>query len=74
MTSRRRLIPESEIKGVLSLFKEAGLPIGAVEIRFDGMTVHPPGTLKAGNAYDAWKAKDSAAGNPWDTLLTGKAT
>lgn len=57
MTTRRRLVPETEIRKMLDLFRDYGLPIGSVDIRGDGVTIHPPATT-SGNAYDAWKAKD----------------
>lgn len=57
MTTKRRLVPESEVRRVLDLFRDYGLPIGSVDIRGDGVTIHPPAAT-SGNAYDAWKAKD----------------
>ena len=63
MTARRRLVPESEVRRMLELFREYGLPVGAVDIRGDGVTIHPP-TQTAGNAYDAWKAQDKNCERP----------
>lgn len=63
MTTRRRLVPESEVRRVLELFREHGLPIGAVDIRSDGVTIHPPAD-RAGNTYDQWKAKDQNRERP----------
>lgn len=63
MTNRRRLVPESEVRRMLELFREYGLPIGAVDIRGDGVTIHPP-AQNSGNAYDAWKAKDQNIERP----------
>jgi hypothetical protein len=45
---------------MLDLFRDYGLPIGSVDIRGDGVTIHPPATT-SGNAYDAWKAKDQSS-------------
>ncbi|MGF7152476.1 hypothetical protein [Novosphingobium gossypii] len=63
MTTRRRLVPESEVRRMLDLFRDYGLPIGSVDIRGDGVTIHPPASTP-GNAYDAWKAKDKNSERP----------
>lgn len=61
MTARRRLVPEGEVKSMIELFRKHGLPIGSVDIRSDGVTIHPPAGTSgspSGNPYDDWKAKD----------------
>ncbi|SFG09343.1 hypothetical protein SAMN05518801_10786 [Novosphingobium sp. CF614] len=63
MTTRRRLVPDSEVRRVIELFRSHGLPIGAVDIRADGVTIHPP-AQSPGNAYDAWKAQDQNRERP----------
>lgn len=61
MTARQRLIPDREIKRVLSLLKEQGVDVGActIDIRVDGVTVSPPVESQGASAYDRWKAKDA---------------
>lgn len=58
MTARRRLLPESEIRSAIELLRELGIEPGAVDIRTDGITVHPKGGTQ-GSAFDAWKASKS---------------
>ena len=59
MTAKSRLIPSREIDRVITTLKALGVPIGPVDIRADGITVHPPAESPAGvSAYDRWKAKD----------------
>lgn len=58
MTARRRLLPESEIRSAIELLRELGIEPGAVDIRTDGITVHPRGGGQ-GSAFDAWKASKS---------------
>jgi len=55
MTARRRLLPECEIRSAIELLRELGIEPGAVDIRTDGITVHPKGSTQ-GSAFDAWKA------------------
>lgn len=55
------LVRDEEILRVLKLVAEAGLPIGAVDIRADGVTIHPP-QPQPGNAFDNWKREN--AGDP----------
>lgn len=64
MTTKRRLVPVSEVEGVLDVFRRYGLPIGPVDIRSDGVTVHPPGESRAESEYDRWKAKDQNRDRP----------
>lgn len=63
MTRPRRLVPESEVQSMIRLFRANGLPIGSVDIRGDGVTIHPPAQTP-GNAYDAWKAQDQNSERP----------
>lgn len=64
MTARQRLIPSSEIDRVLKTLRNLGVPIGAVDIRPDGVTVHPPAESRAESEYDRWKAKDQNRDRP----------
>lgn len=63
MTARRVLPPQSEISKMLDLWRDRGLPIGAVDIRKDGITIHPPASKNA-TAYDTWKAQDTNSERP----------
>ena len=58
MTARRRLPPESEIRGTIELLRELGIEPGVVDIRADGITVYPKGDEVKGNAFDAWKKQN----------------
>ena len=64
MTARQRLVPTSEIDRVLKTLLKLGVPIGAVDIRCDGVTVHPPVESRVENEYDRWKAKDQSRDRP----------
>jgi len=59
VTARRRLLPESEIRSAIELLRELGIEPGAVDIRTDGITVHPKGGSN-GSAFDAWKANKNS--------------
>ena len=48
-----------EIKRILKATRDSGIPIGAVDIRPDGITIHPPIVTGGGSAYDAWKSKNA---------------
>ena len=50
-----KLLPSPEIKRILKAAKDAGIAIGAIDIRTDGITIHPPAKAQ-GSAYDQWKA------------------
>lgn len=58
MTAKQRLPSDREIKRVINTLRELGVVIGAVDIRTDGVTVHPPVESGGATAYDRWKAKD----------------
>lgn len=65
--SRRRkgdLVRSEEIQRVITLHQQLGLPIGAVDIRRDGITIHPPQASEGASAYDQWKGKDANRGRP----------
>lgn len=51
------LVRTEEIERVLRVLRSQGVPIGAVDIRRDGLTVHPP-EAKPGNDFDRWMAQD----------------
>ena len=47
-----------EIKRVIAACKKAGLEVGSVDIRADGVTIYPPSQNQAGmTAYEKWKAQ-----------------
>lgn len=56
-----KLPSDSAIKRVIRAAKEAGLPIGAVDVSTNGVTIHPPHKEPSGSAYDRWKAKQGEA-------------
>lgn len=45
MTSKRRLVPNSEVVSLMNLWTDRGLRIGAVDVRSDGVTIYPPLTV-----------------------------
>lgn len=51
------LVRTEEIERVIDVLRAAGVPIGAVDIRRDGVTVHPPES-NPGNAFDTFMAQD----------------
>lgn len=53
-----KLLSSAEIKRVIAAAKKAGLEFGAVDIRADGITLHPPQTREV-SAYDEWKQSES---------------
>jgi hypothetical protein len=53
----KNLVRNDEIKRVVALAQELGLTIGALEVRTDGVTIHPATNPKPESAYDQWKAK-----------------
>jgi hypothetical protein len=59
MTTRRRLVPTAEVEQHIQLLQRLKVPIGAIDIRGDGVTIHPPAESQTGSAYDRWKAKDT---------------
>lgn len=59
--TRVKLVTNAEIRRVVTLAQALGLPIGAVDIRGDGVTIHPPqpvGPVSPGNAFDQWLQTD----------------
>jgi hypothetical protein len=66
MGRRKSLVPDAEIARVIATLRACGVEIGAVDIRTDGVTVHPPhapapATL---SAFDTWKAQDAHRDRP----------
>lgn len=47
-----------EIKRVLKAAKDAGVQIGSIDIRPDGITIYPPEKGQGQSAYDIWKAQN----------------
>lgn len=64
MTSRRRLVPLAEIQQAYDWWTGLGHTAVGVDIRADGVTFIAPATQPAGNAFDAWKAKDQGRDRP----------
>lgn len=64
MTTRRRLLPDSEIRRTLELLREHGIELGGVDIRADGITVFTKAAEVKGNAFDAWKKQNSDRSAP----------
>lgn len=58
MTARNRLVSTAEVEKHIQLLRKLGVPIGAVDIRADGVTVYPP-QESAGNDFDKWLRKDA---------------
>lgn len=54
-----KLLSSTEIKRVIAAARKAGLEFGAVDIRADGITLHPPTEQRESNAYDDWKQSES---------------
>ena len=47
-----------EIKRILAAVEKAGIEIGSVDIRADGVTIHPPTQSQSEmSPYEKWKAK-----------------
>lgn len=59
MPRPKALRPDTDVKRLIALWQELDLPIGAVDIRADGVTIHPPAPQPPaqGNAFDNWKAQ-----------------
>ena len=56
-----KLLSSAEIKRVIKAAKDAGVQIGSVDIRADGVAIYPP-AQSTENAFDAWKQnRDRAA-------------
>ena len=70
MTAKRRLVPRHEIIETLELLREFGIPIHAVDIRHDGISVSalperpnliasdPTDVGEPENAFDKWKREN----------------
>jgi hypothetical protein len=64
----KNLVRDTEVERLIALMRKNDLPIGAVEVRTDGVIIHPPAT-QAGStsAYENWKngqKKDAASDRP----------
>lgn len=49
----------AEVKAMVALARELGIPVGGFDNRPDGISILPPSPNRAGNAYDAWKQGNS---------------
>lgn len=57
-----KLLSSPEIKRVLKAAKDAGIEFGAVDIRADGITLHPIGESGAKpDAFEIWKQNHDRA-------------
>ena len=63
MTAPRRLIPDSELRQALDTIREYGIVIGAIDIRKDGVTIHPA-NQQPGNDFDRWLSQDKSSDRP----------
>jgi hypothetical protein len=59
----KNLVRNDEIKRVVELARELGIPIGSIDVRIDGVTIHPAADQKPESSYAQWKAqnKDKAS-------------
>lgn len=55
-----KLPTAEQIKRVLKVFQDQGIPIGRVDILSDGVSVYPPATPEEKSPYDQWKEQDNA--------------
>lgn len=64
--ARKKMPSDREIQRVIRQLRELGIPVGAVDIRFDGVTVHPPAPPPPtpGNAFDQWLEQDAHRDRP----------
>lgn len=46
-----------EIKRLIKAARDAGIQIGSIDIRPDGVTIYPP-AKEGQSAYDIWKAQN----------------
>lgn len=60
MPRPKSLRSNEDVKRLVTLCKDLGLPIGAIDIRTDGVTIHPPAPQPPaqGTAFDAWKSQN----------------
>lgn len=59
MPRPKSLRSNDDVKRLVTLCKDLGLPIGAIDIRTDGVTIHPPAPTQPaqGTAFDNWKSQ-----------------
>lgn len=67
MTTRRRrtLLPDAQIQRAIAAWRALGLPIGAIDIRADGITIFAPqaphpAAPAPGNDFDRWQQEQDA--------------
>lgn len=63
MTAKRRLVPESEVRRALDIAREYGIQIGSIDIRSDGVTIHPANRTPE-NDFDRWLSQDKGRDAP----------
>ena len=46
------------IKAATDAYKAAGLQVGSIDVRPDGITIYPAEKAQGQSAYDIWKAQN----------------
>lgn len=49
-----------EIKRLIKAAKDAGIQVGSIDIRPDGVTIYPAEKAQGQSAYDIWKAQNQS--------------
>lgn len=49
----------TEIKRLIKAAKDAGIQVGSIDIRPDGITIYPAEKAQGQSAYDIWKAQNA---------------
>ncbi|MFX4084526.1 hypothetical protein ACKU27_05410 [Sphingobium yanoikuyae] len=61
MGSQALKFPKSpEIKRLIKAARDAGMQIGSIDIRPDGVTIYPPAKEQGQSPYDIWKAQNQS--------------
>lgn len=47
-----------EIKRLIKAARDAGIQVGSIDIRPDGVTIYPAEKAQGQSAYDIWKAQN----------------
>lgn len=56
-----KLPSSAAIQRAIKAAKDAGIPIGAVDITTNGVTIYAPSKEATGTAFDRWKNKQGEA-------------
>ena len=49
-----------EIKRLIKAARDAGIQVGSIDIRPDGVTIYPAEKVQGQSAYDIWKAQNQS--------------